>query len=245
MSYAGRVSLEKLKALRELCPDASLGDCRRALEAEDGDVAAAAERMRRELADAYAAALRVSSAQAEALVATYGWDIERARRSLVDWRAQAAKDEERRARRASAWMATPAESRARELVRVDDSSYQLCDLGLLDEGGALWDVAPALWEKLAPADRVLEWLYTMVLLILTDHAQAYWDLPAERIAEALVAMEQEGFGDVARALRGATETSFKPGDSMRASIEARFHRWIIANAARLSWFANPENMPEE
>ena len=141
-----------------------------------------------------------------------------------------------------------ARSRAASLVASASSFYDLCDAGLIDASGAAWEIDRERWATLGGADRTLEWLYTAVLLVLTDHAQAFWILPAEERESALSALDHAGWQDVSGRLRAAfaarpdspdeAEFSFASGDLV-ATVEARFKQWVVDHAGELSFFREP------
>lgn len=141
-----------------------------------------------------------------------------------------------------------ARDRAASLVASAHSFYDLCDAGLMDASGAAWEIDPERWETLDGADRTLEWLYTALLLVSTDHAQSFWPLPVEMREAALSALDGAGWQDVSARLRAAfaanpdspedAEFSFPTTDLM-PTIEARFYRWVVDHAGDLSFFREP------
>ena len=121
------------------------------------------------------------------------------------------KEDKIQAKEKENWLKATGKRKAKKIIKPAKikSIYDLVDMGLLDESGPTWDIDLEKWNSLGEYDKKMEWLYTAILLVDTDHAENFWDLSSEMKQEAIAVMRSEGFSSVASIITNVLDAMSK------------------------------------
>jgi hypothetical protein len=237
------VNSDNLQNLMKLHPFFSKEDCMSALNICKGDFSAALVYLDNSGREIFSKEFQLSKATIREMYTAHAGDIVSARKHFKIWE----KEDKVQAKKKENWLKQPAKEKAKKIIKPAKikSIYDLVDLGLLDESGSVWNIDPERWNSLGEFDKKMEWLYTAILLVDTDHAENFWDLSPEMKQEAIAVMRSEGFASVASII-----TNFL--DAMSKSYEVETHqpfseinshnltqhlaKWIIDHADKLHFF---------
>lgn len=237
------VNNDNLQKLMKLQPFFSKEDCMSALNISKGDFSAALVYLDNSGREIFSKEFQLSKATIREMYAAHAGDIVSARKHFKMWE----KEDKIQAKKKENWLKQPAKEKAKKIIKPAKikSIYDLVDLGLLDESGSTWDIDFERWNSLGEYDKKMEWLYTAILLVDTDHAENFWDLSSEMKQEAIAVMRSEGFSSVASIITNLL-------DAMSKSYEVETHepfseinshnltqhlaKWIIEHADKLSFF---------
>jgi hypothetical protein len=174
---------ELFEKLKKFCPLFTDEERQKALRHSDADITKAIKYLDLLGVERFKTEFGFSAVTAREMYAAHAGHLASAREHLEIWKSAEKKELKKKER----WLKKDPQDKAREIVQLKHliSCHSLSDLGLVEEGGARWDIEPEKWSILGKYDRKLEWLYTAILLIETDHAQNFWNLGERMQREAI------------------------------------------------------------
>ena len=220
------------------------------LQASAGDVETAIQQLSSAAIEKIQVELNVSCEDAASLFDRFRWDVEAARRDLIDKKELVSRLEKERQKKIAAWLAKSPRDRANKILKNVRDDYDLHNTGIVNGSGGLWELETERWRGLSDADRILDSLYTAVLLVETDHAQHFWELPAKERDVIIADIAGARWTHVSSGITKALNETDDPIESeclfldMNIQLKPReLIAWVISNCARLSFFRDPANAP--